>query len=233
MKKILAVIPARGGSKGLPRKNILKINGCPLIEYTINAALEANGLTDVVVSTDDSEIAEISKALGAQVPFMRPGELASDMSQSAPVVVHAMKEMEEIKGYRYHAIMMLQPTSPLRTSDHIEKALELFFSQECDSVVSVASVGGVHPFRMKKLVGDQLVNYIDQGFWDMRPRQVLPDIYIRNGSIYMIRRDILIEKGQLIGKKCLGLVMSDEESVNIDSPLEFKLAELLFKEKDN
>ena len=128
---------------------------------------------------------------------------------------------------------MLQPTSPLRTSDHIEKALELFFSQECDSVVSVASVGGVHPFRMKKLVGDQLVNYIEQGFWDMRPRQVLPDIYIRNGSIYMIRRDILIEKGQLIGKKCLGLVMSDEQSVNIDSPLEFKLAELLLKEKDN
>ena len=87
--------------------------------------------------------------------------------------------------------------------------------------------------KMKKLVGDQLVNYIDQGFWDMRPRQVLPDIYIRNGSIYMIRRDILIEKGQLIGKKCLGLVMNDEESVNIDSPLEFKLAELLLKEKDN
>ena len=122
---------------------------------------------------------------------------------------------------------MLQPTSPLRTSKHIDEALDLFFSQECDSVVSVVSVGGTHPFRMKRLVGNQLVNYIDQGFWDMRPRQALPPAYIRNGSIYLIKRDVLIKEEQLIGKKCLGMVMSDEESINIDSPLDLKLAELL------
>ena len=231
MNKILAVIPARGGSKGLPRKNIMEIDGYPLIQYTINAALTAKNLTDVIVSTDDKEIAQISIELGAQVPFMRPNELASDMSESAPVIIHALKEMEEIRGYHYDAIIMLQPTCPLRSSKHIEKALELFFSKDCDSLVSVSSVGGVHPFRMKRMIGNELVSFIDQGFWDMRPRQVLPDVYIRNGSIYLIRRDTLIDQGQLIGKKCLGLVMSDEESVNIDTPIDFKLAEILLKER--
>ena len=232
-QRILTVIPARGGSKGVPRKNIVIVNGRPLIEYTISAAMKVDGLTDVVVSTDDSEIAEISKALGAYVPFLRPAELASDMSQSAPVVAHALNAIEKIKGYHYDAIMLLQPTSPLRRSDHIEKALKLFFSQECDSVVSVVSVGGTHPLRMKRLVEGELVNYIDQDFWDMRPRQLLPDAYIRNGSIYLIKRDIFIETEQLIGKKCLGLVMSEEESVNIDSPLDLRLAELLLQERDS
>ena len=138
--------------------------------------------------------------------------------------------MEEINNIKYDAVLMLQPTSPLRTSKHIEKALDLFFSQECDSVVSVVSVGGTHPFRMKRLVDDRLVNYIDQGFWDMRPRQELPPVYIRNGSIYLIERDVLINKGQMIGEKCLGMVMGDKESINIDTPLDLKLAELLLEE---
>ena len=231
-QKILAVIPARAGSKGIPRKNIVRVNGCPLIEYTISAATKVDGLNDVVVSTDDQEIAEISKELGAYVPFLRPAELASDMSQSAPVVVHALNTMEKIKDCHYDTVMMLQPTSPLRTSGHIEKALELFFSQECDSVVSVVSVGGSHPLRMIRLVGDELINYIDQGFWNMHPRQLLPDAYIRNGSIYLIKRDVLVEQGNLIGKKCLGFVMSEEESVNIDTPLDLKLAEILLQERD-
>jgi len=91
-------------------------------------------------------------------------------------------------------------------------------------------VGGTHPFRMKRLVDDRLVNYIDQGFWDMRPRQELPPVYIRNGSIYLIERDVLINKGQMIGEKCLGMVMGDKESINIDTPLDLKLAELLLEE---
>ena len=230
---ILAVIPARGDSKSIPRKNIVKVNGKPLISYTISAALEVDCLTDIVVSTEDHEIAEISKELGAQVPFIRPLSLASDDAQSFPVIEHALQFMEKVRGFKYDAILMLQPTSPLRTSKHINDSIDLFNSQKCDSVVSITSVGGNHPLRMKRFEGNKLVNYIDQGFWDMRPRQVLPDIYIRNGSIYMIRRDILIEKEQLIGKKCLGLVMSEEESVNIDSPLDLRLAELLLQERDS
>ena len=227
MKNILAVIPARGGSKGIPRKNIVKINDRPLIDYTIQAALQVSRINHVIVSTEDEEIASISRGLGVEVPFMRPNHLAVDQAQSAPVVIDALYRMEEINNIKYDAVLMLQPTSPLRTSKHIDEALDLFFSQECDSVVSVVSVGGTHPFRMKRLVGNQLVNYIDQGFWDMRPRQALPPAYIRNGSIYLIKRDVLIKEEQLIGKKCLGMVMSDEESINIDSPLDLKLAELL------
>jgi CMP-N-acetylneuraminic acid synthetase len=230
MRNILVVIPARGGSKGIPRKNIVKICDRPLIGYTIRSALQVDRISDVVVSTEDEEIAIISKKMGAQVPFIRPEHLATDQAQSAPVVIDALKKMEEIKNTKYDAVLMLQPTSPLRTLRHINEAIDLFFSQECDSVVSIVSVGGTHPFRMKRLVEDRLINYIDQGFWDMRPRQDLPPVYIRNGAIYLIKRDVLISQGQLIGDKCLGMVMSDEASVNIDSPLDLKLAELLIKE---
>ncbi len=229
---ILAIIPARGGSKSVPRKNIVKVNGRPLISYTISAALMVDRLTDVVVSTDDPEIAEISRELGAQVPFVRPVDLASDQAQSAPVIEHALYFMEKIKGLKYDAILMLQPTSPLRTSQHIEESLDLFTSQECDSVVSIVSVGGNHPFRMKRLIDNQLVNYIDQGFWDMRPRQSLPDVYIRNGAIYLISRDVFMQQHQLIGDKCLGYVMNDSESTNIDTPIDLKIAELLLNEKE-
>jgi len=229
--KILAIIPARGGSKGVPRKNVIEINGNPLISYTISAALKASLITDIVVSTDDPEIAEISRKLGAQVPFMRPLDLASDQAQSAPVIEHALFFMEKIKDFKYDAILMLQPTSPLRTSQHIEESLNLFKSKECDSVVSVTSVGGNHPFRMKRLINNQLVNYIDQGFWNMKPRQSLPDVYIRNGAIYLISREVFIQQRQLIGNNCLGYVMSDSDSTNIDSPIDLKIAELLLKEK--
>jgi CMP-N-acetylneuraminic acid synthetase len=229
--KILAIIPARGGSKGVPRKNIVNINNMPLIGYTINAALKSNKLTDVVVSTDDAEIAEISRDLGAQVPFIRPIDLASDQAQSSPVIEHAVHFMENIKGFKYDAVLMLQPTSPLRTSKHINESLDLFTSQDCDSVVSIVSVGGNHPFRMKRLIGDQLINYIDQGFWDMRPRQSLPDVYIRNGAIYLIKRNVFMQNQQLIGDRCLGYIMNDYESTNIDTPIDLKIAELLLKEK--
>ena len=228
---ILAVIPARGDSKSIPRKNIVKVNGKPLISYTISAALEVDCLTDIVVSTEDHEIAEISKELGAQVPFIRPLSLASDDAQSFPVIEHALQFMEKVRGFKYDAILMLQPTSPLRTSKHINDSIDLFNSQKCDSVVSIASVGGNHPLRMKRLEGNKLVNYIDQGFWDMRPRQILPDVYIRNGAIYLIRRDVIIEQSQLIGTGCLGYVMNDIESVNIDTPIDLMVAELLLKKK--
>jgi CMP-N-acetylneuraminic acid synthetase len=230
-KKILAIIPARGGSKGVPRKNIRKINNVPLIGYTINAALKSNYLTDIVVSTDDPEIAEISKSFGAQVPFIRPKELASDDAESASVVEHALDFMEKDKSIKYDSILMLQPTSPLRTSKHIDDSIELLNSKECDSVVSITSVGGNHPLRMKCIVDNELINYIDQGFWNMRPRQSLPDVYIRNGAIYLIRRDLFKKKRQLIGKKCLGYIMSDDESINIDTLIDLKIAKLYLEKE--
>jgi len=230
--RILAIIPARGGSKSVPRKNIVKINGIPLISYTIKAALKVGYLTDIIVSTDDPEIAEISREFGAQTPFIRPSDLASDEAQSALVIEHALYFMENLNGFKYDAILMLQPTSPLRTSQHIHESLDLFKSEECDSVVSLVSVGGNHPLRMKRLVNKHLVNYVDQGFWNMKPRQSLPDIYIRNGAIYLIRRGAFLQQKQLIGDKCLGYVMNDSESINIDTPIDLKIAELLIKDKE-
>jgi CMP-N,N'-diacetyllegionaminic acid synthase len=229
--KILAVIPARGGSKSVPRKNIAPIAGRPLLAYTVEEALKVAAITDLIVSTDDPEIADIACSLGAMAPFLRPAELATDQAQSAPVLKHSLLEMEARRGFRYDAIMMLQPTTPLRQACHIQTAIDMLTAHDCDSVVSVVSVGGNHPFRMKRLVDNRLVNYIDQGFEDMRPRQVLPPVYIRNGAVYLSRRHVVVDQEQIVGSICLGFEMSVEESVNIDDQLDFKMAELLLSER--
>ena len=229
MTSFLAVIPARGGSKSVPRKNIKELAGKPLIAHTIEPAREVERLTDIVVSTEDEEIADIARRCGAQVPFMRPKALAEDMAPTYPVVMHALEEMERRRGASYDAVLLLQPTTPLRRASHIDQALDMLSSRPCDSVVSVVEVSQYHPFRMKRLIGDRLVNYIDQGFEDMRPRQVLPPVYLRNGAIYLSRRESLFRDQSLVGPHCLGMVMAEEESVNIDGPGNFLLAEALIK----
>lgn len=227
MKSVLAIIPARGGSKGVPRKNIKMLAGKPLIAYTIEVAKEIPGISDLVVSTEDEEIAEISQKLGAEVPFLRPAQLAEDLTPTYPVIMHALKEMERLRSMHYDAVLLLQPTCPLRTSMHIEDALEILFSQKCDSVVSIVEVGNAHPFRMKRLIGNRLVNFVEQGFEDMRPRQVLPKVYLRNGAIYLSRRNSLITHEALVGEHCIGMIMNEEVSINIDGQLDFALAEAL------
>ena len=228
--KILSIIPARGGSKSVPRKNIAPIAGKPLIYHTISEALKVEQIDDLVVSTEDPEIADISKSLGAQVPFLRPAELASDQAQAHPVLKHCLEFMEKKREITYDAVLMLQPTSPLRTSSHIITALNLMEQNECDSVVSVVSVGGEHPFRMKRLIGNRVINYIEQGFEDMRPRQVLPKVFIRNGAIYLSKQKLIAAKNTIVGENCLGFEMSADESINIDTRHDFMLAELLLKE---
>ena len=227
MNSVLAIIPARGGSKCVPRKNVRVLAGKPLIAHSIEAANAVSQLTDLIVSTEDEEIAEIARKFGAEVPFMRPAELAEDLTPTYPVIMQSLQEMELRRGAQYDAVLLLQPTCPLRISAHIETSLEMLFSTSCDSVVSVVEVNNSHPFRMKRLVGNRLVNYIDQGFEDMRPRQVLPKVYLRNGAIYLSRRKSLDEYKALVGDHCLGMVMSEEDSVNIDSPLDFVLAEAI------
>lgn len=182
---ILAVIPARGGSKGVPRKNLRSLQGKPLLAWTIEAA-KACGLVDrVVVSTEDPEIAKAAKDFGAEVPFLRPADLATDTALTLPVVQHAVREIEK-DGFHADLVLLLQPTTPLRTTTDIEAALRLQRETDCDCVVSVVDVGGNHPNRMKKLLPDgKLVNFVEQGFEDMRPRQLLPPVYIREGSIYL------------------------------------------------
>lgn len=229
---VLGVIPARGGSKGVPRKNLIHLLNKPLIEYTIKEALDSHHLDKVIVSTDDEEIAEISKSLGAEVPFVRPAELATDSALSIDVVIHALKTMGELDQKKYQIIVMLQPTTPFRTSNDIDNGIELLLRGGVDSVISVVNVGAHHPLRMKRIIHDGwLINYIEQGKEDMRPRQELPPVYIRNGSLYITWRNVILS-GSFVGTNCKAYIMPPERSVNIDTKFDIILAEYLLKERD-
>jgi len=223
-KKILGIIPARGGSKGIPNKNIKLLYGKPLIAYTIQAALESNFLTDFIVSTDCEAIKKVSLEYGAKVPFMRPVELAHDKALAIPTVQHAVKAFEEIVGYEYDYIIMLQPTAPLRTAEDIDKSLEQLISSGLDSTISVVDVDNYHPLKMKSIENGNLIDYINMGL-ENPPRQELPLVYIVNGAIYATKRDVFMFKSTFKGESCLPFIMPDERSVNIDKITDFIVAE--------
>lgn len=224
--KILGIIPARSGSKGVKNKNIRKLNNKYLIDYTIIESLKSN-LTDVIVSTDSLKIKQIVKDLGGNAPFLRPKNLAADNSSSISVVQHAIIEYSKITGLTYDAIMLLQPTCPLRTSLDINKSIDLFISKDPDSVISVYNVNGLHPARMKYLDNNNYL--IDPPFAEEienQPRQELKPMYIRNGAIYLTKLSE-IYKGTFKGNKSLAYVMDENKSINIDTEFDFKLAEML------
>lgn len=223
------MVPARGGSKGVPRKNIADVAGRPLIAWTLEAARMAPSLTRVVVSTEDPEIARICRALGAEV-IARPHELALDSTPTLPVVQHALAQAEASDGRRYGAVVLLQPTTPLRTAEDIERGVALLRSSGAESAVSVVDVGGYHPLRMKRLEGDRLVNYVEQDGENMRPRQELPPVYLRNGAVYATRREV-IDAGALVGRDCRGWVMPSDRSVNIDAPNDLIVADQLLRRR--
>lgn len=224
LPRVLGVIPARGGSKGIPKKNIANLAGQPLVAHTIIEA-RASQLSEVVVSTDDPEIAEISASYGLKPPFLRPKSLSEDDSLSVPVIMHCLDFMEEAAGAPFDAVMMLQPTSPLRSHVDINECIDKLFRTNSDSIISVANVEGIHPLRMKRIVGDLLVNYIEQGIEDMRPRQQLPPVFIRNGAIYLTTTGNLRERFSFAGPITRPYVMPSSRSVNIDSEMDLIVAE--------
>jgi len=226
--RILAIIPARGGSKGIPNKNIINIGDNPLIKYTIDAALESKMLTHCIVSTDSDAISDVAKLCGAMVPFRRPDNLSDDKALSLPVMQHAVDFMESDQGFLYDIVIMLQPTTPLRQAKDIDNAIKLLFDTNADSVISVVDVEGHHPLRMKRIVDGRLVNFIDQGHEDMRPRQELPPVYIRNGAIYATQRDILMKKDSFTGMDSRAYIMPSDRSVNIDTHEDLLLAKSYF-----
>lgn len=222
--RVLGVIPARGGSKGLPGKNIRPLLGKPLIAWTIEAAAASERLGRTLVSTDSEDIAEVARQHGGEAPFLRPAELATDSAESLPVIQHALRFCEDAEGRPYDAVVMLQPTTPFRKASDIDGALALLETTGADSVISVVDVQGHHPARMKYLEGDRL---IDPPFCEERenqPRQELRPMYLRNGAIYATRRDVLMG-GSFKGRDCRAWIMSDEQSVNIDNFHDFLLAE--------
>jgi CMP-N-acetylneuraminic acid synthetase len=222
--RILGVIPARGGSKGVPRKNIRDLGGRPLIAYTIDAAAASTRLTRTVLSTDDDEIAAIAESLGADVPFRRPAELASDTANAVDHMQFALHAMEDMEGEPYDAVMMLQPTTPFRAAEDIDGAVALLEATGADSVISVADVGGHHPARMKYLDGDRLVDPPFCEEHENQNRQELPPMYIRNGALYLTRRPIMVAGG-FKGDDCRAWIMPAERSVNIDTIADFEYAQ--------
>ena len=226
--KVLGVIPARGGSKGVPKKNVKLLGGKPLIAYSIEAARAAKRLTRVIVSTDDEEIAEVSRRWGADAPFLRPAELATDAAKAVPVIQHALEEMERRDDQVYDAVMMLQPTTPFRTGADIDRAIEILEKTGADSVISVVDVEGHHPARMKYLEDGRLIDPDFCEAYENQPRQELRPMYLRNGMIYLTRREVM-RSGSFKGSDCRALIVETHRSVNIDTPLDFELAEFLYK----
>ena len=226
----LGIIPARGGSKGVPRKNIKDLGGMPLIAYTIRTALESN-LTKVIVSTDDEEIAKIARNFGAEVPFLRPNILSDDFSKSIDVAKHALIEIENIDKKRYDAVMYLQPTTPFRNVQDINTSINLLsLNENADSVISVVDVEGHHPARMK---------YIEKGFLldpefceetENQNRQELRPMFIRNGAIYLSRRETILNNS-FKGKVCLANLMPSSRSINIDNHDDFEYAKYIINKK--
>ena len=228
--KVLGIIPARGGSKGVIRKNIRLLAGKHLIGYSIESALESEYLTDVVVSTDDTEIADISESYGATV-LMRPQSLAEDRTPMLPVLQHTLTQAEELNGVKYDYIMILQPTAPLRSATDIDKAIKTIVEKKCDSLVSLYQVEDCHPSRMYTIDKDILNKVMSEP--DGALRQALPAVFHRNGCVYLSSRELLMEQGLIVSDLCYPYIMSAERSLNIDTELDLEYAEFIFQKKLN
>ena len=229
---VLGVIPARGGSKGIPKKNIRPLCGHPLIYYTIKSAKESSVLSDFIVTTDDMEIKNISEHYGAKVPFMRPKELSGDKALAIPTIRHAVLFYEKIVGFMFDYIIMLQPTAPLRLAKDIDRAINILIDNNSDSIISVVNVENFHPMKMKIINNNFLYDYVESKV-ENPPRQGLPEIYIVNGAIYAVKRDVFIKENTFKGEKCLPYVMESDDSINIDAETDFLIAEHFIKRRIN
>ena len=231
--RILAIIPARGGSKGVPEKNIKLLNGKPLLQYTAEIALESQYLTAVILSSNDTQIITVAKSLGIQVPFLRPEEFAQDTTPTIDVIVHALRWYEN-QAVFFDAVCLLQVTSPFRTVEYLDKAIKKFITSGCDSLISVQKVP--HEYNphwtfevnlegnLKIATGeDQIINR----------RQELPDAYHRDGSIYLMKTEVLLQQRSLYGKSISFNESAPEFYVNIDTLADWEKAEQMIKNNQN
>lgn len=228
--KYLGLITARGGSKGIPHKNIIEMAGKPLINYTIEPALEAkknNAIDELIVSTDDQEIADVSIAAGATIPFMRPEKLANDEAKSIDVVLHAVNFYLS-RGIRCENVILLQPTAPLRTKDDIVEAIKVFEKTGADSLISCYKEDYVCDLVSYHKKNDMCVPLNPNHNKGIR-RQELEDLYVRNGAIYIIKTEYLLREKNLISDMPAIYIMPKERSVNIDTMYDVRLLECILK----
>lgn len=220
--RVLGLVPARGGSKGIPRKNVRELNGKPLIAYTFEQAKRASAITDIVCSTDDDEVSSLASKWGVGLPFRRPLALATDTASIKDVVVHALDTLANA-GRDYDAVMLLQPTSPFRSAEDIDAAVEILRNEDADCVISLSVVSHQHPFYMYRLAGGRPIPLFPESVGIRR--QEFAEIYIRNGAIYLTRTSALRMTGSLYGRSQAAYVMPAERSINIDEQADWDLAE--------
>lgn len=226
---VLAIVPARGGSKGVPRKNVSELTtGRTLLHYVAEAARQATRVSKVVLSTDDDEIAQVGRQAGLEVPFMRPAELAADETPMLPVLRHAIDQVAA-GGWTPEYVVLLQPTSPCRRSTHIDDALSLLMTQGADSVVTVVEVPKhLSPDYVMKIEDGTLRPFLPEGARVTRRQDVRP-AYYRDGTVYAFRRDTIERFGNIYGDRCLPLVIDASESLSIDSPADWAEAKRILE----
>lgn len=233
--RVLGLIPARGGSKGIPRKNLAPAGGRPLIAWSIEAALASGRLDRLLVSTDAPDIARAAQGFGAEAPFLRPGDLATEDSPSILTVLHALAWLEEGEAYLPDYVMLLQPTSPLRTGQDIRGAVDIALGRGAESVVSVSPLKR-HPEWAMTLGEDgrlRLRNgkaFGEQASQASR-RQDLPPCYAENGAIYLVKTRLLRTHRTFYGREVLAYLMPEERSLDVDSPLDLEIVDALLRRK--
>lgn len=224
---MIAIIPARGGSKGLPGKNIRPLDGKPLIAYAIECAKKAKLVDRVIVSTDDTKIADVARQYGAEVPFMRPDSLATDDAKAIDNYVYTVDRLSREWGVQIEEFAVLQPTTPLRTSEDVDGAIELFRTKNADSVVSYTPEA--HPVRWHKYL-DENMAFVDIFEQTIDNRQTLRTSYYPNGAVYVFRTEV-VRAGKYYTDKSFAYVMPRSRSVDIDTLDDFRYAEFLLSQR--
>ena len=229
--KILAIIPARGGSKGVPRKNIRPLAGKSLIQRTFEIAKISDKLDRIILSSDDEEIVQHGKNIGIDVPFVRPQKLAADTSPMVSVIFHALEYLKKEENYVPYAVMVLQPTSPLRKTLHIERAIKLL--EENDAVCSLIQVPmEMSPYYVMKITDKGYVDYfLPEGRKIIR-RQDAPKAFLREGTVYLTTVEALYKYKDLYGERCIPMIISNDESLSIDTIEEWSYANEVLSKKE-
>ena len=236
--EILGIIPARGGSKSIPGKNIKPLAGKPLIVWTIEEAKKSKHLTRLIVSTDDSEIAAVAREYGAETPFLRPKEISGDLATDVEFLLHALDFLKENEGYEPEIVLRLPPTSPLRTAAHIDQGIEILLAHpEADAARPIVEAPK-HPYKMWKVAadGEFLEPFLPASFTRMEepynlPRQMLPKAFVHTGAMDVMRTRTIRELRSTAGQKLAYFHMAPEDSVNIDHPVDFEIAEYLMQKR--
>ena len=226
-KKILAIIPARGGSKRIPRKNIKLLNGKPLISYAISATKKSKYIDRIIVSTDDKKIARVAKKCGAEVPFMRPAELASDTASALPVIQHAVQYFEDEKKFKPDLIVIIQPTSPLVIAEDIDGTIEKIVTTGTNSCFSASKISQ-RPEWMYLLNNKKPMLFLNKSSLKARS-QDLPELGIINGAVYVMTHNTIMKRNKIIDENTSIYLMPRERTVDIDELFDFQLAEFLMK----